>query len=331
MTRGRRALVTGLAGLIVLAGVAFLFWQGSTSHPENQRPGKFPEELVYVRSQDDVVNGGAIFTSSRASDKPIAIIWIHGWGANFYAPTYVGIARALAERGYTTITANTRMHDIGNVAKYSGERRVRGGGYWGVPGEQVRDIAAWTDFAERRGFRKVVLVGHSAGWAAVRRYAAETQDRRVVGVVLASGGVQRDPDRGTYDRALVAQATQLVAAGNGDVLLRLPNPSFPAYVSAAGFLDEVNLAPEYKDFFGARITNPGVMRLHCPLLALFGARETDFGNESDLRLIKSATRHQPNGPRSVDIVLIKNADHEYAGEEEQVAQSISQWADTRLP
>ena len=56
---------------------------------------------------------------------------------NFYYPTYVGIGRALAERGYTCITGNTRMHDLGNVAGWRGEKRIRGGGYWGVASEEV--------------------------------------------------------------------------------------------------------------------------------------------------------------------------------------------------
>ena len=49
------------------------------------------------------------------------------------------------------------------------------------------DIAAWIDFAEHTGFSKVALVGHSAGWASVGRYQAGSGDRRVVGLVLASG------------------------------------------------------------------------------------------------------------------------------------------------
>src|SRR5678815_1191779 len=117
----------------------------------------------------------------RDRAKPIAVIWIHGWGANFYQPTYVMIGRNLAERGLTTVVVNTRMHDLGTVAAWRGDTRIRGGGYWGVASEQVRDIAAWIDFAEERGFGRVVLVGHSAGWAAVTAYQAEKQDRRVVG------------------------------------------------------------------------------------------------------------------------------------------------------
>src|SRR4030095_10165842 len=145
--------------------------------------------------------------------KPIAVIWIHGWGVNFYYPTYVMIGRALAERNYTCITANTRMHDLGNVAGWRREKRIRGGGYWGVASEEVRDLAAWIDLAEDRGFKKVVLVGHSAGWAAVRRYQAENQDRRVVGVVLASGAVRAET--GPTDPEQLAQATRLMAEGPG--------------------------------------------------------------------------------------------------------------------
>ena len=317
-----------VAGVLISASAAFLLWQRLAPRPENQKAGKFPEQIVYVRSKDDVVSGGAIFTPPRDSTKPIAVIWIHGWGVNFYYPTYVGIGRALAERGYTSITANTRMHDIGNVAKYSSGKRVRGGGYWGVASEEVRDLAAWVDFAEDRGFKKVVLIGHSAGWAAVRLYQAETQDGRVAGVVLASGAVH--PPTGADDPQLVAQATRLVSEGAGDDLLRLPNRSFPSFVSAATFLDTVDAPPEFKDFFGTQIAHPAVTRIHCPVLAFFGTKG-DVGTEADLKLLKSSVERQSSGPRPVDIVMIQNADHMYAGQESQVAQTIAQWVETLLP
>ncbi len=85
--------------LLALLGTTFLLWRGSIPRPEKMPPGKFPEQIVYVRSSDDIVNGGAIFTPPKDSAKPIAVIWIHGWGVNFYQPTYVAIGRALAERG----------------------------------------------------------------------------------------------------------------------------------------------------------------------------------------------------------------------------------------
>jgi pimeloyl-ACP methyl ester carboxylesterase len=316
-----------IAAALALLGTTFLVWRAHIPRPERMTAGRFPEQLVYVRSQDDIVSGGAIFTPPKDSAKPIAIIWIHGWGVNFYQPTYVAIGRALAERGYTCIAGNTRMHDLGNVAAWRGEKRIRGGGYWGVASEEVRDLAAWIDWAGEQGFKKAILVGHSAGWAAVRNYQTEKQDSRVVGVVLASGAVRAET-RPT-DTEQLAEATRLMAAGEGDALVRDPKRSFPSYISAATFLDIANSPPESKDFFGVQASNPGVTRVRCPLLAFFGTRG-DVGTEEDLELLKSCIQRQSSGPGRVDTVMIKGADHMYAGKEAQVAEIIAKWADTLL-
>jgi pimeloyl-ACP methyl ester carboxylesterase len=173
-TATRRKLVV-IAVALALVGMTFLTLRAVilSRRPERMSAGKFPEQLVYVRTGDDIVQCGVIFTSPKDLAKPVAIILSHGWGANFYEPTYVAIGRALAERGYTCIAGNTRMHDLGNVEAWRGNKRIRGGGYWGLAGDEVRDLAAWIDFAEERGFKRVVLVGHSAGAAAVRTYQAQ--------------------------------------------------------------------------------------------------------------------------------------------------------------
>src|SRR5215216_1322955 len=114
---GTRYLLIGIAAAVAVLGIAFLIWQRVGPRTLTVTSGQFPEELVYVRSTDDIVNGGAMFTSKKSA-KGVAMIWIHGWGTNFYAPTYAMIGRALAARGYATISGNTRMHDLGNVAGY---------------------------------------------------------------------------------------------------------------------------------------------------------------------------------------------------------------------
>ena len=236
----RSGLIGTAAALAVLA-IAFVMWNRLGPRPGTVTAGQHPEQLVYASSTDALLHGGAMFTTSKASAKPVAVIWIHGWGTNFYAPTYVLIGRALAARGYTTISGNTRMHDLGNVAGHRDGKRIRAGGYWGVASEEVRDLGAWIDVAEDQGFKQVVLVGHSAGWAAVRSYQAEKQDARVVGVVLASGAVRaeiRQPDPNQLE-----EAKRLMAAGEGDALIRDPKRSFPSYISAATFLDIENTPP----------------------------------------------------------------------------------------
>jgi len=319
--RQTSAIVT-LALLVVVS-------QGCATRPERMSVGKFPEQLVYARTNDDIVDAGVIFTPPKDSAKPIAIIWIHGWGVNFYSPTYVAIGRALSERGYTTICANTRMHDIGNVEGYHGNKRIRGGGYWGIASDQVRDVAAWIDFADARGFQKVILVGHSAGWAAVTQYQAEKQDPRLAGIIVASGSIH--PATPPTDPDQIAQATRMMDEGRPDDLVKDPKRSFPSFISAGTMLDMVNGPPEFKDFWGTQTEtkDPGVTRIRCPLLAFFGTRG-DLGGEAEIELLKSSVRRQSSGPARLDTVMIKGTDHMYQGEEVQVAETIAKWADSLL-
>jgi pimeloyl-ACP methyl ester carboxylesterase len=172
-----------------------------------------------------------------------------------------------------------------------------------------------------------VLVGHSAGWSAVRSYQAEKKDSRVVGVVLASGAVRAETRPTDTDQ--LEEAKRLMAAGEGDALIRDLKRSFPSYISAATFLDIVNASPETKDFFGAEKETPiaGVTHISCPLLAFFGTRG-DVGNEKDLELLKASIQRQRSGPSRVDTAMIRNADHMYTGEEAQVAQTIADWTES---
>lgn len=223
------------------------------------------------------------------------------------------------------IDGNTRMHDLGNVATRRGGRRVRGGGYWGVASEEPRDIAAWIDLAEANGFPRVVLAGHSAGWGAVRSYVAQVQDPRVVGLVLASGSVQ--PDRRTSDPDQLREARRLVAAGEGDGLIRDPKRDFPSYTSAATLLDIDAFLndPAARDFFGLQTADAPIARVRVPLLAFFGTRD-DVGGQADLDAIVSAVERQQGGEARVTTTLIDGGDHMYTGREQQVAEVIAQWA-----
>ena len=106
--------LSGAVAALVVAGTAALIWQQVGPRAVTVTLEEFPEQLVYVRSGDDIWLMAARYLRRRRIDpRNIAIIWIHGWGANFYEPTYVMIARRLAERGLRTIVANTRMHDLG--------------------------------------------------------------------------------------------------------------------------------------------------------------------------------------------------------------------------
>ena len=144
--------------------------------------------------------------------------------------------------------------------------------------------------------------------------------------MLASGRVQ--PVTTPPDPERLAQATQLVADGRGEEMLRSPNRPSPSFTSAATFLDLANMGPMLTDFFGVQTPNPAVTRIHCPILAWFGTKEADIGTAADLELLKSSLKRLSSGPARVDTTMIQNGDHMYDGEEAQVARTIATWADT---
>ncbi len=325
MNNNRRifSIIIAITILILIAFVYLSFFKKNNISINNPT---LPEEIVFVKSSDDILDAGVIFNAKKGTTKHIAVIWVHGWGVNFYSPTYISIGRAIAERGYTCITVNSRMHDLGNVEGYRGDKRLRGGGYWGVASDEVKDIAAWVDFAKRQGFDKVILVGHSAGWAAVRIYQTEMQDNRVAGLVLASGGV--GPDIPPIDSSQYLQAVRLMAENKEDELIEDPKRSFPSYISAATFMDIVNTPREEKDFFGFITPRAGITKINCPILAFYGTNN-DVGSKRELDSLQSNLTRQSLKVK-LTTTMITNADHMYTGEETQVADIITKWADNIL-
>jgi len=285
-----------------------------------------PEEVVYVMSDDTVFNAGLLFHPKKELAKSAAVVWVHGWGVNFYSPSYISMGRAFAERGYTFISVNTRMHDLGNVEGYKNGKRVRGGGYWGIAADQAIDIGAWIDFVVSKGFKRVILIGHSAGAAAVREYLATKQDNRIAGLVLASGSVDPSPP---IDSSQYVQAVQLMSEKKAEELIKDPKRSFPSYISAATFMDIANTPSEFKDFFGVRTAGAGITKIQCPILAFYGTVD-DVGNEKTLELLKASVKKQPRGPSSVTTAMIKGAEHMYMGQETQVADVITRWIEDIL-
>jgi pimeloyl-ACP methyl ester carboxylesterase len=174
--------------------------------------------------------------------------------------------------------------------------------------------------------QKIILIGHSAGAAAVREYQSEKQDDRVVGLVLASGSVDPSPP---IDSSQYALALPLMSENKGEELIKDPKRSFPSYVSAATFMDIANSPSPYKDFFGVHTPNAGITKIHCPIFAFYGTND-DVGNEKTLDLLKTSIQKQSTGPVSVTTTMIKGAEHMYMGQELQVAETITKWIEDIL-
>lgn len=289
--------------------------QGPAAPEGSQRA--INQELVTAYTEDKLTQAGLVFSPYPTPAKPTAVIWVHGATANFYYPGYVAIAKNMASDGYTFVLGNTRMHDIGCVLADDGSGSVlRGGSLWGLPSKEPLDIAAWVDVAEKKGHSSVVLVGHSAGGPAVRRYMAERIDRRVIGWAQASVGLALWPPKADPER--LKTATEMVAAGHGQDFL----PNFR--LSAGTFLDYAQTPEDIYDFYGIEYAKPAITRVRSPLLAFYGSK-SDVGSVADLERMRALIAKHGGGPVRIDTAIVQDGDHDYTGQEEQVAHLLTNW------
>ena len=117
VTISKRAIVGNIAAAVVL-GVFLAFGSGRprTANGRTEDHRRACPRQVGRRHHEWRRNFHSVQSFLQAHRDHL----IHGWGVNFYYPTYVNIGRAIAERGYTCITANPYA-DIGTIAKWHGD------------------------------------------------------------------------------------------------------------------------------------------------------------------------------------------------------------------
>jgi pimeloyl-ACP methyl ester carboxylesterase len=105
-------------------------------------------------------------------DMPV-VLRLHGVLGNLLDETEHFLPKALAERGYASITMNTALANLGLFYGF------------GVFDDVIPQIEAVSDYLRAAGLTKVILAGHGLGAAMAVRYAAAKQDRASKPAIIA--------------------------------------------------------------------------------------------------------------------------------------------------
>src|SRR5207248_742505 len=95
-------------------------------HLMDDRP---TESLVSTSAEDGVDLAGLLIAPHDSGRWPV-VVWIHGFGANFYFPPYLRLGRALAAHGVASVIANTRGHDLATLLQPHDGAAYWGGAAW---------------------------------------------------------------------------------------------------------------------------------------------------------------------------------------------------------
>ena len=286
-------------------------------------------ELVSVETSDGVRLDGTL-RMPRAELPPslpidLAILH-HGTGGNFYGPGVLAqMQDRLVESGYPVLRVNSRGHDIAHNTP-----KGRMGAAYEIVDESRFDWRAWLDFAEARGFQRILLWGHSLGALKTIYYLAKVHDARV-GAVIASS-----PPRFSYSGYLAKQgaekfrrdfqaAQKLIEAGEPDGVI---DASLPMEVlqSARVYLDKYGPEDRY-DILGLL---PGVK---IPVLVTIGSLE---GSIPGVHLhfafdgLAGQIAELAAGSENVSFEPIPGAEHSHAGKYDELWSVVWQWLNQRM-
>jgi pimeloyl-ACP methyl ester carboxylesterase len=282
-------------------------------------PAGIAVSLARLRTRDGVWLDGVVAEPRRR--RGTALVWVHGLGSVFSSgqPLIRALSAGLNGAGIGYFKFNTRGHDV--VAR-SG--RSLAGAAFERFGQSVEDIRAVIAFAAGRGFRRIVLAGHSTGANKALHYASRVRDRRLAALALL--GPVSDI-AGEARRIGAAELRRRVATAE-----RLARRDPLALVPRAwGFRGARRYVSLYKpgmaeDVFpyhrpDARWT--ALRSVRVPVAAILGGRD-EYLDRPAAAVIDAFRRHPPRA-RSFTGVVVPGANHGFAGRERELTEVVLRW------
>ncbi|MFH0806785.1 MAG: alpha/beta fold hydrolase [Candidatus Brennerbacteria bacterium] len=272
--------------------------------------------LEYVRTGDKTYLVGPHFRVPRAKT---VLVNVHGTASNFYENDWLWpLAEKLRDKGIATISTNNRGAYVLEGYQQTGSAIERFE-------DCVQDIDAWIQFARRKGYRKIILAGHSLGTEKAVYYMQKGKFRSAVTklVLLAPADSYGTEMKflGKRRAKVFREAKKLVRAKRGYEFIN------SIWNSHAGVLPKS--ANSFLNFFGEksellkalpfhRRALPGYQRIHIPILVVIGD-----GREYTAIPIRAALALLSRENSLTKTLLLKHCNHDFTGNEEILAHTVT--------
>ncbi|MFM7070966.1 MAG: alpha/beta hydrolase family protein [Planctomycetota bacterium] len=319
-------------------------------HPAqpHAQPLSAPEPLSSAARLDSQAPSEQASNLPRAASLPVVdgLICLHGVGSNYYGSSlFEALTPSLTALGVPVAWVNTRGRDNVFAANTRQGRRWLGAAFE-VVGECAWDVAGWLRWAERRGWRRVGLIGHSLG--AIKAVFSQaqslaqsqapapgsspSQEQSPDPASVATGGLvslvaalsppwlcyrlfQNDPNGAAFFDA-ITRARKHVAAGEPEALIRVQYP-YPLLISAGSYVDKYGPGEQYDIV-------PLVPRLNCPVLFTYGQAELETGGVA-FAGVPEAVRAAARPGQAVSVAVVPGADHNYTRCAAPLAEVLLAW------
>jgi pimeloyl-ACP methyl ester carboxylesterase len=284
-----------------------------------RKPAGVAVTLARLSTRDGVWLDGVVAEPKRR--RSTALVWVHGLGSVFSSgqPLIRALSTRLDRAGVGYFKFNTRGHDI-----VAGRGRRLAGAAFERFADSVLDLRTVIDFVRRRGYRRIILAGHSTGANKVLYYAAKTADRRVAGLILlgpisdVAGEAKRLGPRELGRRVALAER---LARRDSRALV----PPAWGFWSARRYLSlyrpggAEDVFPYYRP--GACWTVLRAIRV--PVAVMVGGRDEFLDRPAEA--LVEAFETNATRSRSFTGLVVPRALHGFQGQEDALAEAIVRW------
>lgn len=279
-------------------------------------------ELIRLKTKDNLELQGLLCEPSKKASK--AIVHVHGWVGNFCEDRFIDqISESAFGKNIAFFTFNNR--GAGIITEFMrNNKREKIGGSLEIFEECSFDIESAVDFLHERGYKEIILQGHSIGCQKIVYYLHTKKDKRIKGLILLApvddvGFVTRklyNNSVSRYNKSLKT-ARNMSSDGRGQNPIPKWMQIYPC-LSANMFIqisDPESASGKIFDYSGD-LTE--LRNINVPVLAVFGSIDDYQENPTDkLEIIKEI-----NGNETI---LMQESNHWFAGHEDELAKNVVGW------
>ncbi len=140
------------------------------------------QELVRINSIDEIEQPGILYTPNNDTDK--IVVHIHGLNGNFYENRFLDtLSKSYTTKGYAFLTFNNRGRDFITELLKGNDFTIIGGSLERFK-DCILDIDGVINWAKEKGYKEIILEGHSYGCNKALYYYTKKKDNSIKKIVL---------------------------------------------------------------------------------------------------------------------------------------------------
>lgn len=280
------------------------------------------QELVRINSIDEIEQPGILYTPNEDTDK--IVIHVHGLNGNFYENRFLDtLAKSYTNKNYAFLTFNNRGRDFITELLKGNDFTIIGGSLERFK-DCILDIDGVVNWVKEKGYKEIILEGHSYGCNKVLYYYNHKKDDSIKKIVLLApcdipSEGKKFLSEEEYNKAK-EESTRLVQENKENELIDfsvMANGKIAAGTYFNDFLPNgENDFIKYVD--GINGKSEVLNSIDIPTLVIFG----DVDECVLTQPIDVVKAYLKNNLSNCNIQIIEGADHSYTGKYEELGKVI---------